>query len=115
MTTFYLAVLVFSGLVLLAALSSALAFRFGAPLLLLFLGVGLLAGTDGFGIEFDNDALTFYVGSLALTVILFDSGFGTSFKTFKTSAAPALLLATAGVVAARWIRRCERCTARVRE
>ncbi|MGV0817173.1 potassium/proton antiporter [Martelella sp. AMO21009] len=99
MTTFYLAVLVFSGLVLLAALSSALAFRFGAPLLLLFLGVGLLAGTDGFGIEFDNDALTFYVGSLALAVILFDSGFGTSFKTFKTSAAPALLLATAGVVA----------------
>ncbi|WP_174803858.1 potassium/proton antiporter [Martelella limonii] len=98
MTTYYLAVMVFSGLILLAALSSALAFRFGAPLLLLFLGVGVLAGTDGFGIEFDNNALTFYVGSLALAVILFDSGFGTSLKTFKTSLVPALLLATVGVL-----------------
>ncbi|WP_319519494.1 potassium/proton antiporter [uncultured Martelella sp.] len=98
MTTFYLAVMIFSALVLLAALSSALAFRFGAPLLLLFLGVGLLAGTDGFGIEFSNDALTFYVGSLALAVILFDSGFGTAFKTFRRIAAPAVLLATAGVL-----------------
>lgn len=99
MFTFYLAVLVFSGLVLLAALSSTLAFRFGAPLLLLFLGVGLIAGSDGFGIEFDGDALTFYVGSLALAVILFDSGFGTSFATFRKSAVPALLLATVGVLA----------------
>ena len=98
LTTFYLAVMVFSALVLIAALSSALAYRFGAPLLLLFLGVGLLGGTDGFGIEFNNDALTFYVGSLALAVILFDSGFGTSFKTFRRTAAPAILLATVGVL-----------------
>nr|WP_272214208.1 cation:proton antiporter [Marinicella sp. W31]MDC2877949.1 cation:proton antiporter [Marinicella sp. W31] len=48
--------------------------------------------------EFDNDALTFYVGSLALAVILFDSGFGTSFKRFKSTAAPAVLLATVGVL-----------------
>ncbi|AJY46360.1 potassium/proton antiporter [Martelella endophytica] len=97
MTTFYLAVLIFSALILLAALSSALAYRFGAPLLLLFLGVGLIAGSSGFGIRFDNDALTFFVGSLALAVILFDSGFGTSLKTFRASAGPSLLLATLGV------------------
>ena len=97
MTTFYLAVLIFSGLILLAALSSTLAFRFGAPLLLLFLGVGVAGGTDGIGIKFDSDALTFFVGSLALAVILFDSGFGTSLKTFRTSIWPAFLLATVGV------------------
>ncbi|TCT42848.1 potassium/proton antiporter [Martelella mediterranea] len=99
MTTFYIAVLVCSVLILVAALSSTIAFRFGAPLLLLFLGVGLAAGTDGLGIDFDNDALTFYVGSLALAVILFDAGFGTSLKVLRAGAAPALLLATVGVAA----------------
>lgn len=97
MTTFYIVVLVCSILILIAALSSALAFRFGAPLLLLFLGVGVAAGTDGLGIEFDNDALTYYVGSLALAVILFDAGFGTSLKVLKTGIKPAAVLATVGV------------------
>ncbi|WP_176085252.1 potassium/proton antiporter [Martelella sp. HB161492] len=97
MTIFYVAVLVCACMILLAALSSALAYRFGAPLLVLFLGVGLLAGTDGLGIEFDNTALTYYVGSLALAIILFDSGFGTAAKTLRKAAVPALLLATLGV------------------
>ena len=69
--------LVATALVLAAAFSSLIAFRFGAPLLLLFLGIGLATGTDGLGIEFDNAQLAYFVGSLALAVILFDSGFGT--------------------------------------
>ena len=53
----YLVTLVGTALVLAAAFSSLIAFRFGAPLLLLFRGLGLAAGVDGLGIEFDNARL----------------------------------------------------------
>ena len=94
----YLVTLIGTALVLVAAFSSLIAFRFGAPLLLLFLGIGLLAGTDGLGLDFDNAALSYFVGSLALAVILFDSGFGTSYGVLRQAALPALSLATLGVV-----------------
>ncbi|MBL8582373.1 MAG: potassium/proton antiporter [Rhizobiaceae bacterium] len=94
----YLVTLVATALVLAAAFSSVIAFRFGAPLLLLFLGIGLATGTDGLGIEFDNAGFAYFVGSLALAVILFDSGFGTPVGVLRQAAAPALTLATAGVV-----------------
>ena len=90
----YLATLVSAALVIAAAFSSLIAFRFGAPLLLLFLGIGLASGTDGLGIEFDNAGLAYFAGSLALAVILFDSGFSTPVKIFRQAAAPALSLAT---------------------
>ncbi|MDO6967085.1 potassium/proton antiporter [Rhizobium alvei] len=98
MDAFYIILLVCSSLILLAAFSSLIAFRFGAPLLLLFLSVGLLAGTDGLGIDFDNAGLAYMLGSIALAVILFDSGFGTPIKAFKQAAAPAITLATLGVI-----------------
>src|SRR5690606_7584146 len=94
----YLITLIATALVLFAAFSSLVAFRFGAPLLLIFLGIGLAAGTDGLGLDFDNASLAFFVGSLALAVILFDSGFGTSFASFRSASAPAIVLATLGVV-----------------
>jgi potassium/hydrogen antiporter len=94
----YLITLVGTLLVLVAAFSSLVAFRFGAPLLLLFLGIGLAAGVDGLGISFDNAAAAYLVGSLALAIILFDSGFGTSIKAFRQAAAPAITLATVGVL-----------------
>ncbi len=94
----YLATLVGTALVLAAAFSSLIAFRFGAPLLLLFLGLGLAAGTDGLGIEFDNAHVAYFVGSLALAVILFESGFGTPLSALRQAAMPALSLATAGVL-----------------
>src|SRR4051812_50117983 len=81
--TIYLVTLVATALVLVAAFSSLIAFRFGAPLLLLFLGIGLVAGTDGLGLEFDNAAVAYFVGSLALAVILFDSGFGTPLSALR--------------------------------
>lgn len=93
----YLVTLVGTGLVVAAAFSSLIAFRFGAPLLLLFLGIGLASGADGLGIQFDNAQLAYFAGSLALAVILFDSGFGTSLKVLRQAAAPALSLATFGV------------------
>ncbi len=94
---FYAAILVATALVLAAAFSSLIAFRFGAPLLLLFLGIGLASGTDGLGIEFDNARVAYVVGSLALAVILFDSGFGTPLGVLRQAGAPALSLATIGV------------------
>lgn len=98
MEAFYILVLVGTILVLAAAFSSLLAFRFGAPLLLVFLMIGLLAGVDGLGINFSNYNLAYVLGSLALAVILFDSGFGTSLHAFKIAAAPALTMASLGVV-----------------
>lgn len=98
MSEFYAVTLVATALVFLAAFSSLIAFRFGAPLLLLFLTIGLGAGVDGLGIDFSNFPLAYVVGSLALAVVLFDSGFGTSLQSFRLSAAPALTLATFGVL-----------------
>lgn len=94
----YPLILIGTFLVLMAAFSSLLAFRFGTPLLLLFLCIGLIAGVDGLGINFDNAAIAYFVGSLALAVILFDSGFGTSIQSFRQAAAPAITLATVGVI-----------------
>ncbi|MGV3548529.1 potassium/proton antiporter [Rhizobium sp.] len=95
---FYIVVLVCASLVLLAAFSSLLSFRFGSPILLLFLGVGLISGVDGLGIDFSNNGLSFMLGYIALAIILFDSGFGTPIEAFKHAAAPAVLLATVGVM-----------------
>lgn len=94
----YLVTLVGTALVVAAAFSSLIAFRFGAPLLLLFLCIGLATGTDGLGIEFDNARLAYFAGSLALAVILFDSGFGTPLNALRQAAGPALSLATIGVI-----------------
>ena len=94
----YPLLLVGAGLIVVSALTSMVAFRFGAPLLLIFLGIGLAAGGDGLGIEFSDANAAYFVGSLALAVILFDSGFGTSLKSFRQAAAPSIVLATVGVL-----------------
>ena len=62
-------------LVLIGILSSLVALRFGAPLLLVFLVIGMLAGEGGpGGIKFDDVHATYLVGSIALALILFDGG-----------------------------------------
>lgn len=86
-----------AALIVVSVFTSLIAFRFGAPLLLLFLGIGLLVGEDGLGLQFDDATSAYFVGSLALAVILFDSGFGTPLRAFRQAAAPAIVLATLGV------------------
>jgi len=94
-----IAILIGAALVALAALTSLVSQRFGAPLLLVFLGIGLLAGEDGLlGIVFDSSSAAYFIGSLALAIILFDSGFETPLRKYRVAAAPALSLATFGVV-----------------
>ncbi len=86
-------------LVLAGILSSLVALRFGAPLLLVFLIVGMLAGEEGpGGIRFDDVRTAYIVGSVALALILFDGGLRTRFSTFRSVLAPSLTLATVGVL-----------------
>ena len=93
-----IAILIAAALVVAAGFSTVLAYRFGAPMLLVFLGLGLLVGEDGLGIQFDDASLAYQIGSLTLAVILFDSGFGTKLSSFRTAAVPAVVLATLGVL-----------------
>ncbi len=86
-------------LALVGILSSLVALRFGAPLLLVFLLLGLLAGEAGpGGIKFDNVGALYVVGSIALALILFDGGLRTKLSTFRSVLAPAASLATIGVL-----------------
>ena len=82
-----------------AVIVSAWAARIGAPLLLVFLAVGMLAGEDGpGGIRFDDYHATYLVGNIALAVILFAGGLRTRMASFALSFRPAFSLATLGVV-----------------
>jgi len=88
-----------AAIVVVSVLSTIFSFRAGAPILLVFLGVGFLAGEDGIGrVVFDDAEVAFQVGSIALALILFDSGFGTPLRSFRAAAAPAVTLATVGVL-----------------
>ena len=93
------ALLLGAALIVAGILSSLLATRFGAPILLVFLGLGMLAGEDGpGGIKFSDYTSSYLIGSLALAIILFDGGLNTRFATFRGALAPAAVLATLGVL-----------------
>jgi len=92
-------ILTASILVIAAVLSTRFAQRFGVPALVLFVGVGMLAGSSGpGGIVFDNYDLSLNIGLLALAIILFSGGLDTRARLFRASLVPAGLLATVGVL-----------------
>ena len=94
-----LAILLGAILVMAGILSSLLALRFGAPLLLVFLFIGMLAGDSGPGsLHFDDVRTTYLVGSAALALILFDGGLKTRFQSIRAVLAPSMMLATLGVL-----------------
>jgi cell volume regulation protein A len=97
--TVSITILLGSLLVLVGVLSSLLAMRFGAPLLLVFLIIGVLAGESGPGqLKFHDVGVVYTVGSIALALILFDGGVRTRFLAFRSVLAPAGTLATVGVL-----------------
>ncbi len=97
--TVSLGILLGSLVVLAGILSSVIALRFGAPLLLVFLLIGVIAGESGpGGIRYDDVQSAYTVGSVALALILFDGGLRTRLSTFRSVLAPAGVLATIGVV-----------------
>ena len=94
-----IAILLGAALVMAGILSSLLALRFGAPLLLVFLFIGILAGDSGPGqLQFDDVRTTYLVGSVALALILFDGGLRTRFQSIRAVLAPSMGLATIGVL-----------------
>ena len=99
MALIYQAILIGAALVSVSIIAGMFSSRIGAPLLLVFLGLGMLAGVDGLGgIEFDDFRATYLVGSVALALILFDGGLRTPREAFRLAMWPALSLATAGVL-----------------
>ncbi len=94
-----LPILIGAGLIFFSILISPLSARINAPLLLVFLVIGMLAGEDGpGGIDFDSFETAYLLGSVALAAILFDGGLCTSFTTVRVAWAPAIVLATVGVL-----------------
>lgn len=71
--------------------------RLGVPALLLFLCVGMVFGSDGLGIHFDNIETAQTIGTVALCIILFSGGMDTKIQDIRPVIAPGLVLATLGV------------------
>src|SRR5882724_4394 len=88
------------GAVLLAAVAAAaVAGRAGVPVLVAFLGLGMLLGSDGIGgIEFSDAHLARTVGIVGLAIILFEGGITTPWRAIRPVIVPASMLSTAGVV-----------------
>ena len=89
-------VLVGALLLFVAVMAGKVAYRFGAPALLLFLGVGMLFGLDF--ISYRSVDMTQFVGMISLCIILFTGGMDTSFQEIKPIIGPGVVLATVGVV-----------------
>ena len=95
-----LPILVLSLILVVSILTSLASSRMNIPLILVFLCIGLIVG-DGGGLGiisgFHQPKIAFFIGSVALALILFDSGYQTNLKSYKKTAGPSMLLATVGV------------------
>ena len=94
------ALFLLTGLLLfISVLASTISARLGLPLLLLFLGVGMLAGEDGpGGIVFEDFFIASLIAQAALSVILLDGGLRTRVSSFRVALKPAAVLASWGVI-----------------
>jgi potassium/hydrogen antiporter len=87
-----------------SALLSPVARRTGLPVAFLFLGVGMLAGSDGLGhIAFEDYPFAFRLGTLALALILFDGGLNTPLERIRSVLGPSIVLATLGVAGTAFV------------
>ncbi len=92
-------ILVASVLLFISILAGKTSFRLGIPTLILFLAVGMLAGSEGIGgIPFDNPGIAQFIGVVALNFILFSGGFETDWTSVKPVFGQALNLSVLGVL-----------------
>ncbi|MBQ0787072.1 MAG: potassium/proton antiporter [Oceanihabitans sp.] len=91
--------LVGSFLLLISIFAGKTSYKFGVPTLLLFLGIGMLAGSDGIGgIRFDDPKLAQFIGIVSLNFILFSGGLDTNWKAVKPILREGIALSTLGVL-----------------
>lgn len=86
-------ILVFSAIII-----SKTGYKLGVPSLLVFLVVGMLFGSDGLGLHFENAKQAQFIGMISLSVILFSGGMDTKIREVKPILLPGLLLSTLGVL-----------------
>ena len=88
--------LIGSILLFISVIAGKAGYKFGVPALLLFLGVGMIFGSDGLGIQFHNPHEAQFIGVIALSIILFSGGMDTKFTEIKPIAGSGVILATIG-------------------
>ncbi|MDD2703120.1 MAG: potassium/proton antiporter [Candidatus Omnitrophica bacterium] len=86
-------------LLFVSVISSKISDKFSVPVLLLFLAIGMLAGSESIGrIYFDNAHIARSLGIVALIFIIFSGGLDTNWKDSKSVVFPGILLSTIGVL-----------------
>lgn len=91
--------LIGSILVFISVLAGKTSFRIGVPTLIIFLVIGMLAGSEGIGrIPFDDPGLAQFIGIVALNFILFSGGFETEWSSVRPVMWQGIALSTLGVV-----------------
>ena len=92
-------VFVGSVLLLISIIVGKTSYKFGVPTLILFLGIGMIAGSDGIGgIQFDNPEIAQFIGIVSLNFILFSGGLDTHWSSVKPILREGLALSTVGVL-----------------
>jgi potassium/hydrogen antiporter len=91
--------LIGSILLFISIVAGKTSYRFGVPTLILFLSIGMLAGSEGIGrIYFNDPAIAQFIGIVALNFILFSGGLDTNWQTIKPVLWKGVSLSTLGVL-----------------
>ncbi|HNW52911.1 MAG TPA: potassium/proton antiporter [Bacteroidales bacterium] len=91
--------LIGSILLFISLIAGKTSFKFGVPVLIFFIAIGMLAGSEGIGgIYYDNPKTAQFIGIVALNFILFSGGLDTDFKSIKPVLWQGLTLSTLGVL-----------------
>jgi potassium/hydrogen antiporter len=91
--------LVGSVLLFISLIAGKTSYKFGVPVILFFIAIGMLAGSDGIGgIYFDNPVIAQFIGIIALNFILFSGGLDTDLKSIKPVLWHGITLSTLGVL-----------------
>jgi cell volume regulation protein A len=91
--------LIGSVLLFFSLLTEKLPKKFGIPILLLFISIGMLAGSDGIGkISFEDPHTAQFIGMIALAIILFSGGMNSKYAEIKPVMVPGVLLSTLGII-----------------